>query len=885
MALRFLLAPTLVLAGLEASQLPPAPPDTIALFIHQVEQVVLGGNRAQFETLTAPDAAGGADAFWHAMSPAPDGIVIKERDRTALADGSQQLLLEILTIRDQEGRVGTWKAQVRPATAAEGQPASWHLGTAEELSSLGGLYRLALDPSRQYAVSQLRIRAPDLALSMEAGTAFLATIPDGATAVVLLGRGTMAFTPQDDAERTQLRIFAGSTALDAAFDIALLRVNPEQFAPVIDSGMLRSESVSASELRRATGYFEDTVRQSLTVDLTDLSRDGWSLVPRPGDLVAEVRTRRFGGLTYARQATQPEDVTLFDRQNRKNISTYTSADALTARGRFYSEDDWVDYDVASIELESEIDPDRYWIEGRATLQVVARRPLASLTLKLADSLQVRSLIADEFGRLIFLRIVGQNSVMVTLPAMLEAGRRMSLRIAYGGRLPSQALDPEAPPAREVLPADPGEFEVIPEPRFIYSTRSYWYPQSSVLDYATARLRISVPSEYQVVASGTPAGSAAAAGGGRTAQRGRTVFDFEAGLPIPYLACVISRFDIVSETTVPLPSRGAHDGGATAATLPVALAVQANPRQASRVRDVAGRAHAILSFYASLLGDAPYPSLTVALAESDLPGGHSPAYLAMVDRPLPTSRLVWRNDPVHFPGFRDYFLAHELAHQWWGQAVGGKNYRERWISEGFAQYFAALYAEREAGAETFEAILRQMQRSAIDASDQGPVWLGNRLGHIRSDSRAFRAIVYNKSAMVLHMLRRLVGDAAFFDGLRHFYGTFRFRKAGTDDFRLAMEQASGYDLEAFFDAWILGAAIPRLTVSRTVSPTELTVTLEQTGEVLPVPVTVTAIYTDGSSDTVIVPVVEARVSHTLPLRGALREVRVDDDHAALALFGR
>ena len=93
-----------------------------------------------------------------------------------------------------------------------------------------------------------------------------------------------------------------------------------------------------------------------------------------------------------------------------------------------------------------------------------------------------------------------------------------------------------------------------------------------------------------------------------------------------------------------------------------------------MRDVAGRAHAILSFYASLLGDAPYPSLTVALAESDLPGGHSPAYLAMVDRPLPTSRLVWRNDPVHFPGFRDYFLAHELAHQWWGQAVGGKNYR-------------------------------------------------------------------------------------------------------------------------------------------------------------------------------------------------------------------
>ena len=88
------------------------------------------------------------------------------------------------------------------------------------------------------------------------------------------------------------------------------------------------------------------------------------------------------------------------------------------------------------------------------------------------------------------------------------------------------------------------------------------------------------------------------------------------------------------------------------------------------------------------------------------------------------------------------------------------------------------------------MLRQMRRWAIDQSDQGPVYLGYRLGHIKGEGRVFRALVYNKGAMVLHMLRRLVGDDKFFEGLRQFYGTWKFRKAGTDDFRRAMEKALG-----------------------------------------------------------------------------------------------
>ena len=181
--------------------------------------------------------------------------------------------------------------------------------------------------------------------------------------------------------------------------------------------------------------------------------------------------------------------------------------------------------------------------------------------------------------------------------------------------------------------------------------------------------------------------------------------------------------------------------------------------------MAERSRAIFEFYASIVGDAPYPSFTLALSESDLPGGHSPGYFAVLNQPLPTSPFVWRNDPVSFDSYPTFFLAHELGHQWWGQAVGWKNYHEQWLSEGFAQYFAAMYAEKERGTDTFEDVLRQMRRWAIDASPQGPIYLGYRLGHIKSDSRMFRAVIYNKAAMVLHMLRRLLGNETFFRGIR------------------------------------------------------------------------------------------------------------------------
>jgi aminopeptidase N len=103
------------------------------------------------------------------------------------------------------------------------------------------------------------------------------------------------------------------------------------------------------------------------------------------------------------------------------------------------------------------------------------------------------------------------------------------------------------------------------------------------------------------------------------------------------------------------------------------------------------------------------------------------------------------------------------------------------------------------------------------NDKGPIHLGYRLGHVKSDSEIYRSLVYDKAAYVLHMLSGVVGEAAFVQGEADFQRKFRFQKAGSDDLREALEAASGKDLRAHFDQWIFGTELPALVYSHRTEP--------------------------------------------------------------------
>jgi hypothetical protein len=885
-------------ARLQSATAAAQPLDAIAALVQRLEPIVERADVPAFLALLADGADRNRALTFTSFELLPGArhVVVQERDRTPLKDAPNgdafRLVLDVFADHGSFARIATWRLDVTRA----GQ--DWRIADAERVTSVENLYRMALNPQKQFDVKGLTLHAVDVDLSLAEGSAFVAEVDLGVTALVLMGQGEMHFHPTPPTERGQLRIFCGKETLDTRFDAAFVRINPGDFNRLVDSTRLTErQTVDRGDLRKAEDIFREESPKSFLLDLGDLSRDPWTLMPPSGDFLAEVRTKRYGTLTYGRSFAEAEDVTLFDRKRHRNISIYSSAEKIAQRGSvYYSEDDLADYDIQNYDIDLTYIPERQWIDGRARVRLkITAAGLGTLTMKLADSLTVRSIASDELGRLFGIRVRNQNLLVINLPTTLARNSEITVSIAYSGRLEPQTPDQEALGLQQPAgtPARGGGDEapiIIAEPSLLYSNRAFWYPQANASDYATALIRITVPATYECVASGSLVPGAPEFIPAKDQTPARKLYVFDARQPLRYLAFVVSRFVRAETVTVgfPPPAAPSRDGlpalsGSVNHSLN--LAVEANPRQANHGREVAERAADIAQFYTSIIGDSPYPSFTVALVESDLPGGHSPGYFAALNQPLPTSPLVWRNDPSAFANFPEFFAAHEIAHQWWGQAVGWRNYHEQWLSEGFAQYFAALYDEHLRGAEAFSGILRQLRKWAMADSDQGPVYLGYRLGHIRGDSRVFRALVYDKGAAVLHMLRRLAGDEAFFRGLQRFYRASRFKKVGTDDLKAAMEQEMGRPLDRFFDGWIFGAALPKIRVTHRIEGQEIVLRAEQIGdELFDVPVPLTLEYADRKTS-VVLPLNERACEMRVPLRGTLRGVDVNKDDGTLAEFVR
>ena len=877
---------------------PPVELATVDPLVRQVRALVAAGDVDAYIGLLAPGAdREAARAFAGAELP-PDATAAAVRARLLVpaddrsAGDAYDLTLEVFTERGRRGRLATWQLGVVRAPEAAGS--GWRIAHQDRTGAVEGLYDLALNRSARFDAAGLTIGSEDLTLRMTQGSAYPAETDRGVTGLVLIGRGRMRFTPRPEAERGQLRIFAGAEELDAEFGAAFVRVNPETFeSSAVFRALVEADAGGADDFEDAEAVFREFFPLSFVVDLGDLSPRVWSLAPGAGDFLAEIRTERHGTLTYVRAPNRPEDVALFERATRRTIAQYASEPMRAVRGSDYSDDDTVPYDVLDYRIEASFEPRGIrqdslrarprligcWIEGTAHLALRVTGPtLARLTLRIADDLDVHSVTSPELGPLLFYRMARQNNLVIGLPDTVPAGTEFTLTVRYSGLLAGQEPDENWLGRQRQWLTGGGAVFGVAAPRYIYSNASYWYPQSLVSDYATATMALTVPAGYGVVASGEPREGDPPLWSGAE-ETGPHRYTFVTLQPARYLSCIVARFAqheaAPREVALPevLSSAAARDGVSYES---VVLAIASTERARSRAADVHETAADIVRFYASLIGDIPYPTVTVALTDALLPGGHSPAYVAALSQPLPRqggSILSWGGDPVAFAGYPSFFLAHELAHQWWGQAVGWKNYHAQWLSEGLAQYFAALYAEREGGPDALRDVLEQMRRWSLRETGQGPISLGRRLGAIRNEPRVFRALVYNKSAMVLHMLRGLIGDDAFFRGLRRYYNAMRFRNAGAEDLRRAFEAETGRSLERFFTRWIHESDLPAIGLSygaeqavRGGDGAAVVLRFEQRGKLFELPITVTLRYRTGPDETVVVRVSDRVTEVRVPTRG-------------------
>ena len=652
----------------------PPPVDGILRLLLRLEQMMQAGDpEAYMGQLSAvADRRFAKEASRALIGPGITRAVIRERDRAPL-DGTlpgdgYRLMVEIFTERGARARIDTWRLDIR-RVPTETSDDEWRMAGQQALTSVEGLHRLALNPSKAYRARNLVVRSDDLDIRVPDGYVFVADTAEGPTAAVLLAGdgGTMSFRPAPEAEREQVRIYAGSDAIQTRVEDAFLRFSPSEFAARLSAESLTEEAPDPILFRRADATFREHITRSFSLDLADLSRDTWSLPPAAGDFLAEIRTRRFQTLTYSKSANDAEDISVFDRRRRRNISVYPSAARLAAGAGGADDDERAAFHISHYELDVAFDPARQWLEGRALLRLRVRAgAINNLTLRLAENLTVRSIYSNEFGRLLSLRIRGQNNIIVNLNGFATRGTEITLDVAYSGRLEPAEPDREtlAPQFPQDRPEVTEGLSFPSETSLLYSTRTYWYPQGSSGDYATAVMHLTVPETFQVAASGELAPGSPVAVPGLERQPSGRRYTFDAKQPVRYLACLISRLVRIDARTVSLVEALTGLAAAGAGALPADPAGRfVQRRTGSRCRGQpeaagpgppgragGGRRHVLLHVDDRRLA---VPPLTLALVEKELPGGHSPAYLAVLYQPLPTTTTSWANDPAAFSSFPEY----------------------------------------------------------------------------------------------------------------------------------------------------------------------------------------------------------------------------------------
>ena len=682
--------------------------------------------------------------------------------------------VQVFVVEEPRGRIAYWRLVV------ERRGDRWAIVGRSETGLVDGLIHLSL-ASSAWRARGLSLRLEDFELRMEDGTLYTNAEELGPTAFVFVGRGRVHFDPRPPAEREQLRQFSKKPAIDHGIDWAFFRLHPADFHHVLETAHLEPDPDPSRRHAEAERVWRERSERSHLVDVP-LPRSPWWLMPNLGDTVVDFPWGR-SVLSFVQSHGESEDVSLFDRARRLQVCSYPS----DGRRADYNDDEGRAADVLEHDLTVRLDPARREMQATHSMGVRLLRTASTLRLRLDDDLRVSSVTTRDGTRLLFMRVRDQNSIVVSLGPLASGAQPFTMTTRYSGRHDPAPVEQELV---QVLPAADSTSSVaeafVSEPPLVYSNRTAWYPRPTNEDFAPMRAVFETPDDWLAVTGGDLVSERRA--------EGRVRVEYRLEQPGKFFTVVVGR----------LEDMGLRQEGEQA------VRGFSTPRTRGETPERMQAAQEILSFYAERFGPSPYPRLNLAVAEARTPGGHSPPGLVYLqERPLLLRGRPLPDDPANFSDLRDFFLAHEVAHQWWGQGVAPASYRERWLSEAWAQYAAALWIRNRQGEGGFRRMMDRMARWAVRFDAMGPVHLGHRLGHVTADPRIFRAIVYDKGAWVLHMLRGLLGDEAFFRGARAFLEKHRYSRAGTTDLRRALEQASGRDLGPYFERWIYDTGLPKL----------------------------------------------------------------------------
>ena len=437
-----------------------------------------------------------------------------------------------------------------------------------------------------------------------------------------------------------------------------------------------------------------------------------------------------------------------------------------------------------------------------------------------------------------------NALTITLPRRFEKDQRLHVQIAYAG-VPASGL--------KIANNKHGDRTFFSD-NWPDKARNWLPTVDHPYDKATSEMVVTAPAHYQVVSNGLLVEEIDLPG-----SRRRT--HWRQSVPIaPWLYVLgVARFAVQHVDT--------FQGKA------IQTWVYAQDRDAG-FHDFAVTTRDVLEFYSNKVGPFSYEKLANVQSNSVSGGMEAASAIFYSEGSVTGDRSVrWRNVVIH-----------EIAHQWFGNAVTESDWDDVWLSEGFATYFTLLYIEHAYGRDEFLSGLESSRQRILEFDKQRPDY---RVVHdnLSDMSQVTTGQIYQKGSWILHMLRGIMGDEAFWAGIRSYYRAHQDGHATTADFRQEMERASGRDLRVFFDQWLTRGGLVRLdgdwTYSAAAKSIASRLTQRDRARLFAMPLQV-GVYTAGSTTPTITTVQLSDASHEFQIAAGQRPDRVvlDPNHVVL-----
>jgi aminopeptidase N len=428
--------------------------------------------------------------------------------------------------------------------------------------------------------------------------------------------------------------------------------------------------------------------------------------------------------------------------------------------------DTQNYDITYHRLEFTVDPAVYAIAGKVTTTYTALSDMSSITFDLSSSLVVSSVTQNNVN-LTFTQNTN-DELIITLPATQTQGTSASVVITYAGSPPSNGFGSFSTDVHSGAPI----LWTLSEP---YGARDWWPCKQDLNDKVNSiDVYITSPSQYIAVSNGLEAEPQIVNGTLKTTH-------FHHGYPIPayLIAIAVTNYSVYTQTS-------------GIGQFPIINYIF--PEDLSTIQSQLDQTPLLLDLYANLFEIYPFHNEKYGHAQFGWGGGMEHTTVSFM------------------VGFDRQLIAHEMAHQWFGDKITCGSWKDIWLNEGFATYVASMVYENFDSLSAFVSDKSSMV-SSITAAPNGAVYLTDT--DITDVNRIFDGrLTYNKGAMVLEMLRFKLGDALFFQGIKNYLAdtNLAYKYAVTTDFQSHMEAVYGSSLTEFFNDWIYNQGYPSYTIT-------------------------------------------------------------------------